>query len=125
MSIYDITWTVTPSISSSALSEDNNSQKLTIESGNLKENTEYKVTVEMIFTEQPKINNKVSMKFDTYSPPKGGEVTIDPSRGYLGETQFYVSLNGYSSPLKDVYYDVYEGYDNDGEWVKGFKLNTA
>lgn len=125
MTIYKITWQIKPELPEKAITISDDGQLFTVAAGNWPENSSYVISAELIFIEQPSINNTESMKFNIYCPPKNGSITMDPPHGYFVETTFRVSVANYTDPISDwIKYNVYESFDDDtDELKKGPQLN--
>lgn len=123
-SIYTVKWSIKPEVSADGISYENDNQKLVIQPGSLAENTEYTVSVEMIFIQEPAIQNFVTSKFKTYSAPSGGSVMVNPPQGYYGETKLVFSIKDWKDKNFKVYYNVFEGVGDSEKWALGLQLNT-
>jgi len=87
MSIYRIEWLIKPQLSTiNAKNVFNYGQRMTVEPGYWKENTEYTVTCRLFFQDEPSINGTSTFTFKTAAPPKNGTVSIFPDYGYIGDT---------------------------------------
>lgn len=123
-SIYEITWTIKPEVAADVLSFENNNGKVVIQAGTLEQNTEYSVTVSMIFIQEKKIQNTVTSKFKTYSAPYGGSVSINPPQGYYGETKIVFSVSDWKDKNFKIGYNLYEGVGDSEKWALGLQLNN-
>jgi len=92
MTIYKITWDIKPEIKKDAITISDDGQFFSVAAGNWPEDSSYEISAELIFIEQPNINNTESLKFNIYAPPKNGSIEINPPHGYFTETTFLVSV---------------------------------
>lgn len=91
-----------------------------VKAGNWAENTLYTVGVNLIFKEETGIKGYSEIKFQTYAPPKGGSVIIDPPYGYVGQN-YSIIVAGYTSKTA-VSYNVFYTYDSEGS-LRGSQMN--
>lgn len=73
MSIYEINWRIDPPLEDKyQIKTLNSGQAIEVPAGSWLENTEFTVSAELTFIEEPKIFNDGKMNFKTYAPPKNG-----------------------------------------------------
>jgi hypothetical protein len=83
---------------------------MTVQPGQWKENTDYNITVQIIFKSEPDINGIDTYLFSTQAPPKNGIVSITPEYGYIGDN-FTVNVTQFTH-TETVYYSVFNTYDD-------------
>jgi hypothetical protein len=123
LSIYQIDWLIDPPlIDQRARSIFNFGKVMTVAPGYWEENQDYTITCNYYFKDEPSINGTSITKFTTAAPPKGGNATIFPDHGYLGEI-YFISVDNFVDPVSSVFYNVFNSYDLEGT-LRGEKLNN-
>jgi hypothetical protein len=120
----EITWQFTPEIRSPTkrvVSE--SGAKMTLNSIYLDEQTTYTVTVTVRQWDHLLPDATKSISFDTYAPPSGGSVTVQPQIAQLGD-MLTIQCEGWTSDRLPIVYDAWSTSDYQGS-LKGTQINES